>query len=141
MKALEKDRRRYETAGAFAADIARYRKHLPIEAGPPSAWYRGRKFVRRHRLGLTVSSMIALSLAVAGGMWGYAAIRLDRANRAVAASRSEIRRRAAEARQFRYATDMRQAFELLQNSRGPDAIALLERWRPRPGDLDVRNFA
>src|SRR5882724_10722637 len=44
MKALEKDRnRRYETAGAFAADVQRYLKDEPVEACPPSAWYRFRK--------------------------------------------------------------------------------------------------
>src|SRR5207237_193771 len=41
MKALEKDRsRRYETAGDFAADLARYLTDRPVEACPPSAWYR-----------------------------------------------------------------------------------------------------
>src|SRR5262249_46260717 len=50
MKALEKDRnRRYETASAFAADVQRYLKDEPVEAGPPSAWYRLRKFARRHK--------------------------------------------------------------------------------------------
>ena len=43
MKALEKDRtRRYESASVFAADIRRYLADEPVEAGPPSAWYRMR---------------------------------------------------------------------------------------------------
>ena len=70
MKALEKDRcRRYETAGAFAADIARYRKDQPVQAGPPSGWYRGRKFARRRRLALTMSAIVVLSAVVVVGMW------------------------------------------------------------------------
>ena len=45
MKALEKDRnRRYESASAFAADIERYLANEPVEACPPSAAYRLRKF-------------------------------------------------------------------------------------------------
>ena len=50
MKALEKDRnRRYETASAFAADVQRYLNDEPVQACPPSAWYRFRKFARRNR--------------------------------------------------------------------------------------------
>src|SRR5262249_25560481 len=43
MKALEKDRnRRYESASGFAADIQRYLNDEPVQAGPPSRWYRFR---------------------------------------------------------------------------------------------------
>ena len=50
MKALEKDRnRRYETASGLAADVQRYLNDEPVEACPPSAWYRFRKFARRHK--------------------------------------------------------------------------------------------
>src|SRR6202041_273432 len=45
MKALEKDRnRRYETANGLAADLRRYLEDEPVQAFPPSAWYRFRKF-------------------------------------------------------------------------------------------------
>ena len=41
MKALEKDRtRRYESAGGMARDIKRHLDGDPVEAGPPSAFYR-----------------------------------------------------------------------------------------------------
>src|SRR5262249_42864924 len=47
MKALEKDRtRRYETAGALARDLERYLNEEPVEAGPPSAVYKLRKYAR-----------------------------------------------------------------------------------------------
>ena len=50
MRALEKDRtRRYETAGGFARDIRRYLEGDAVEACPPSAVYRLRKFARKHR--------------------------------------------------------------------------------------------
>src|SRR5204863_3621437 len=64
MMTLEKDRnRRYETAGAFAADVQRYLKDEPVEACPPSAWYRFRKFARRHKGGLLTASVVAVGLA------------------------------------------------------------------------------
>ena len=50
MKALEKDRnRRYATANDLARDLQRYLADEPLEAGPPSAIYRMRKFARKHR--------------------------------------------------------------------------------------------
>ena len=65
MKALEKDRnRRYETASGFAADIERHLHDEPVEAGPPSAAYRLKKFVRRNKVGVLAGSAIALALAV-----------------------------------------------------------------------------
>ena len=45
MKALEKDRnRRYATANDLARDLGRYLAGEPVEAGPPSAVYRLRKY-------------------------------------------------------------------------------------------------
>jgi len=50
MKALDKDRnRRYETASSFAADVQRYLHDEPVQACPPSALYRFRKFARRNK--------------------------------------------------------------------------------------------
>ena len=74
MKALEKDRnRRYESASAFAADVQRFLNDEPVQACPPSASYRLRKFVRRH-LALTAAYglLALLSLfAVLGGSAGW----------------------------------------------------------------------
>jgi serine/threonine protein kinase len=66
MKALEKDRnRRYETASAFAADVQRFLNDEPVQACPPSAWYRLRKFARRNKGPVLAASVIGLVL-VAG---------------------------------------------------------------------------
>ena len=60
MKALEKDRsRRYETASGFAADVRRFLAEEPVEARPPSAWYRFRKFARRNKVALTTAAVVA----------------------------------------------------------------------------------
>ena len=52
MKALEKDRtRRYETRQRAGRDVERYLRDEPVQACPPSAWYRFRKFARRQQGG------------------------------------------------------------------------------------------
>ena len=68
MKALEKDRnRRYETAAAFAADVQRYLNDEAVEACPPSARYRFRKFARRHKAAFLTGSAVAVAMLVAVG--------------------------------------------------------------------------
>src|ERR1700730_7532661 len=72
MKALEKERsRRYETANGFARDIERYLADEPVEASPPSARYRLRKFVREHTPGIAVAATVAVLLlaGVAASTW------------------------------------------------------------------------
>jgi serine/threonine-protein kinase len=72
MKALEKDRdRRYESASAFAADVQRYLNDEAVEACPPSAGYRLRKYVRRNRRVLVTAGIVvaALSTATAVSIW------------------------------------------------------------------------
>src|SRR5438445_3776143 len=67
MKALEKDRsRRYETASSFAADVQRYLADEPVQACPPSAGYKLRKFLRRNKGPVLASSLAALALALTG---------------------------------------------------------------------------
>ena len=63
MKALEKDRaRRYGSASDFAADIRRHLAKQPVSAGPPGAMYRSRKFVERHRVGVSAAAALLLLL-------------------------------------------------------------------------------
>jgi WD40 repeat protein/serine/threonine protein kinase len=71
MKALEKDRnRRYETANSFAADVQRYLADEPVEACPPSALYRFRKFARRHQRGLLTAAAVALAVVLTAAASG-----------------------------------------------------------------------
>ncbi|HEX7280542.1 MAG TPA: serine/threonine-protein kinase [Vicinamibacterales bacterium] len=63
IKALEKDRtRRYQTVNALAQDLRRHLNDEPVTAGPPSASYRAGKFVRRHRLGVSVAACAVVVL-------------------------------------------------------------------------------
>src|SRR5215468_2304324 len=65
MKCLEKDRsRRYDTASNLARDVERYLKDEPVEARPPSAWYRLRKAARRNRAALSVTGLVAAVVLV-----------------------------------------------------------------------------
>ncbi|HVS34350.1 MAG TPA: tetratricopeptide repeat protein [Gemmataceae bacterium] len=67
MKALEKDRnRRYDTVGAFAADVERYLRDEPVLACPPSAMYRFSKFTRRNKVGLSIAGLVLLFIASLG---------------------------------------------------------------------------
>jgi serine/threonine protein kinase len=71
MKALEKNRdRRYESASALAADVQRYLHDEPVQACPPSAWYRFGKFARRNKGRLAAVAGVFLALA---GITGYVA--------------------------------------------------------------------
>jgi len=100
MKALEKDRtRRYETASGFARDIERYLAGDLVEAGPPSASYRLRKYARKHRAALVTAGAFALLLATAAIVSAYLAVR---------ATSAEVlaNRRLAETTEAKQATDL-----------------------------------
>jgi serine/threonine protein kinase/tetratricopeptide (TPR) repeat protein len=65
MKAMEKDRtRRYQSASEFSADIQRYLTGQAVLAGPPSVLYKFRKFVQRHRAGVTAAALIVAALVI-----------------------------------------------------------------------------
>src|SRR5436305_2251896 len=65
MKALGKDRnRRYETANGLAMDVQRYLADEPVQACPPSAGYRLRKFLRKHRGPVLAGLAVLLALVV-----------------------------------------------------------------------------
>ena len=79
MKALEKDRnRRYESANGFAMDVQRYLADEAVLAGPPSARYRLRKFVRRHRREVTAALAFMLLLITAVVALTFTLVAIDR---------------------------------------------------------------
>lgn len=74
MKALAKNAdQRYDSAAAFAADIANYINNEQVVARPPSVWYSSRKFLNRHRGAAIVASALLASMliAVLGLLYGY----------------------------------------------------------------------
>jgi non-specific serine/threonine protein kinase/serine/threonine-protein kinase len=86
MKALEKDRaRRYGAPSELAADIRRYLNDEAVVARPASAGYRLRKYVRRHRVAVSVAAGLVLLLAAFSVLQAVELLRItrerDRANR------------------------------------------------------------
>ncbi len=76
MKCLEKDRtRRYATANGVARDIQSYLSDEPVEASPPSAGYRLRKFARRHTAALVTAIAFATLLILGAGISIWQAVR------------------------------------------------------------------
>jgi serine/threonine protein kinase/tetratricopeptide (TPR) repeat protein len=117
MKALDKDRnRRYETANGFAMDVQRYLAEEAVLAGPPTASYRLRKFLRRNRRSVLATGVLLIALlgGIIGTTWGL--VRAVRAEtearaaevRAVAERDEKEAARAAEAQQRRDAERQRQ---------------------------------
>jgi serine/threonine protein kinase/tetratricopeptide (TPR) repeat protein len=96
MKALEKDRnRRYESASAFAADVQRFLHDEPVQACPPSSWYKIKKYTRRHRRPLATAAAFLVLLVLGSGISIWQAVRT--------AERAEGERLAKETAQRRLA--------------------------------------
>jgi eukaryotic-like serine/threonine-protein kinase len=99
MKALEKDRtRRYESASNFARDIQRYLHGDAVEAGPPAAGYRLRKFVRKHSVAMTTVAGFATLLILGATISTWQAILARRAEVRAIAESANARRAEAEAK-------------------------------------------
>lgn len=95
--ALRKDPdRRYATVQALADDIQRYLEGQPVKAQADSGWYRARKFVGRHRVGVVLSGIAILGLITSTA---FAVYQADQAERAAATARLEAAR-AKETRDF-----------------------------------------
>jgi eukaryotic-like serine/threonine-protein kinase len=96
MRCLEKDRtRRYETANGLARDIDRYLHDETVEATPPRASYRLRKFLRRNKGPALTASFVflVLTMGLAGTAWG------------LFMARQQMMRAQAAAREAQYAAE------------------------------------
>jgi len=94
MRCLEKDRaRRYDSASGLARDVEHYLKDEPVEACPPSAGYKLRKFVRKHKAVLATVAAFAGLLLAGTAMSTWQAVR---ATKAEIVAREERDRTAAE---------------------------------------------
>jgi eukaryotic-like serine/threonine-protein kinase len=130
MKALEKDRtRRYETANGFARDIERYLEGDPVEAGPPSATYRLKKFASKNKVLIGTVSAFAALLVLGVVVSTWQAVRATRAERAAKAERDRADTEAATSRAI---TDF------LQNSLLSQASAQQQSGLNAPPDPDVK---
>jgi len=98
MKSLEKDRtRRFESASGLALDVQRFLRQEPIEARPPSGFYRFQKLVRRHKTAVAAAAAVlaALVLGLGASLYLFAKER-----QALSSEREAVKRAvAAERRQ------------------------------------------
>lgn len=148
MKCLEKDRtRRYETANGLAMDVRRFLQNDPVSARPPSKTYQIRKWVQRHRIGVTASGTVLLALVMGLGITSWALVRehaarreSDILRRSEQQQRSRAEAEELSARRFSYASDMNLAQQALAANNLGRTRELLERNRPKPGHLDLRGW-
>ena len=116
MKALEKDRnRRYETANAFAADVQRYLSDEPVQACPPSASYRFRKFAKRNNVAFLTASVVAAALMAGTAVATWQAVRATRAKETAVLEKARADHQAA------VATSISNSLKQLIGSLNPDA--------------------
>jgi serine/threonine protein kinase len=141
MKALEKDRnRRYETANGFAMDVARYLADEAVQACPPAAAYRLRKFVRRHT-GPVLAGLLIL-LALLAGVVGttYGLIRAKQQRKVVENQRNELAERnqalqAAREHERLLSERARQAIETVASEASLDLLMREKDLRPEQKDF------
>jgi serine/threonine-protein kinase len=104
LKALRKEPdSRYNSVDQLKEDIASYLQDQPVLAREKAVKYRVKKFIRRHRLGLTAFSLVVLSIIIGAGLaiWQarearlateVAQIEAERANEALAETEQALDR-------------------------------------------------
>jgi serine/threonine protein kinase len=169
MKALEKDRnRRYETANSFGIDIQRYLTGEPLLAGPPSATYRLRIFLRRNQGPVLAAAAVVLALAAGLAVSTWQAIRATQAQHVASVARDaaevardaeRVERKAAEheriraeaeraradekeltARRYLYGARISLAHLAWEEGKVGRMLEILDTERPKPGQQDLRSF-
>lgn len=162
MKALEKERtRRYESPNSLAADVGRFLTGQTVEAHPPSATYRMRKFVRRYRVPVIAATafLIAMTLGIVGTMAGLlkvvrlnaeleqkveekkvAQARTEESLREARVARILAEEEAARRRRLLYISDMGNARQTWETGDLEGLETLLRRHVPRGSDEDLRGF-
>jgi serine/threonine protein kinase len=162
MKALAKEReRRYESATALAADVGRFLADEPVTAGPPSQWYRLRKFARRNKGRVTAAAVLLLALVAgvvgttSGMVWAFGAERQAKEGRDAAvkaegeaAANAETAHAEAEkvkleqdrTRRLLYASELARGSSALAENRDENIFQALAETTPKPGESDLRGW-
>lgn len=87
---------RYRDAAELHDDVQRFLASRPVRAHPPSGWYRTRKFVRRHRGGVLVTTAFVIAVLASLGTTAWQA-KVAREQEGIARHEAE---RANNARDF-----------------------------------------
>jgi serine/threonine protein kinase len=146
MKALEKERgRRYETANRLAGDIQHYLADEPVEATPPSASYRLRKFVRKHKKALVtmvaalVTPIVMLVVGLVFSLRYQEELKVERAKIEEAFKAEERALKTAEA--ARQTAETRLALALIGFGRTREGVAYLAKVSAGPEQLPFFQLA
>jgi WD40 repeat protein len=141
LKCLEKERdRRYVTANGLARDLERFLNDETVEACPPSAGYRLRKFAHKNRKLLAVAAAFALLLTAGTAVSLWQAVRATRAEHTSNEQRDRAEAEARRSRRNLYDAHMRLAQSAWEEARVKRVLELLEQHRPRLGEEDLRGF-
>jgi serine/threonine protein kinase/tetratricopeptide (TPR) repeat protein len=138
MKALAKERdRRYQTASALASDVGRFLGHEPVSAGPPTAGYRLRKFVRRNRGAVAVAAAVLglVLLGAVGLVVGVVALRAEQRRTAEALAQVTAEQ-ARTARALAAETRAQQQARGALNAMTDDVIETLLARQPQLGETE-----
>ena len=139
LKCLEKEQvRRYVTADALADDLDRWLAGVPVLAQPPSAAYKLRKFVSRHR-GLVAASAVAVFVA---GVLGTIAWTERKRAAEVHAAASDAARFADQVRVVLADVATHRRRGAVEDVRAALAggLALVERFRERHADVGIAHY-
>jgi len=127
LTALRKDpQARYASAARFGEDIGHYLQGEPVVAREATLAYHASRYVKRHRTGVAMASLIFILLL---SFIGY--LLNDRIN---------ANRLAQQQRRQRYALDMTSALQAWQENDMRRMGDLLEEYLPKPDAEDLRGF-
>jgi WD40 repeat protein len=127
MKALEKDRnRRYESAGALARDIERHLRNEPVQACPPSNWYRFRKFARRNKPALAAAAVMGLAVLLSAAALVGSTLRVTAALQSETKAKNELEVNLAREQHEAYFQRITGAYRELSVDNLGGALELLE---------------
>ncbi len=134
MKAMDKDRnRRYESVQSLANDLRRWLHDEPVEARPPSMFYKASKFIRRHRtqVGFASILLVAMILSAMGLGYGLAERQASIERQRNSLARSEQLQRLADLeaegnKRLRYGNTMIAANESFRRGRRVNTLGLLK---------------
>ncbi len=106
--------RRYATARAFGEDLQRFLDGQPIEARPPSRWYRLSRFAARHRNVLRVAAAVAVSMILVAAVVLYGEMARHDATRAGLRLSNTVAELLADAEDHRRLSDFDEQGRLLE---------------------------
>jgi eukaryotic-like serine/threonine-protein kinase len=142
LKCLEKDpTRRFPSARDLAADLDRFLSGKPTRTRPPGRWEKAGQWVKRRpaALGVLLIAMVFAVSLLSVGYWYETQLR----NTINVVRKREVddRQNVLAAGRAQYVANIRQTAVYISKFQPHNAIELLMRQLPRPGEDDLREFS